>query len=147
MNNEKYNHIIDEAYEKYKSNTPEQHVVGSDTDLMRHSMIYKNKLCHLSGYPIFERLSKEEFINKCKIDSEFSEKWGLKIEERKLSFKERRDLAHEYAVFHNKLPLCIDAHGHEGIPKYHEVINKTGWNIPIKLITITYQENKIEVYE
>ena len=27
-------------------------------------------------------LSKEEFINKCKTDSEFSQKWGLKIEER-----------------------------------------------------------------
>ena len=25
--------------------------------------------------------TKEEFINKCKTDSEFSEKWGLKIEE------------------------------------------------------------------
>ena len=28
--------------------------------------------------------TKEEFINKCKTDSEFSEKWGLKIEEREV---------------------------------------------------------------
>jgi hypothetical protein len=26
-------------------------------------------------------LSKEEFINKCKTDTEFSERWGLKIDE------------------------------------------------------------------
>jgi hypothetical protein len=25
--------------------------------------------------------TQEEFINKCKTDSEFSQKWGLKIEE------------------------------------------------------------------
>jgi hypothetical protein len=29
-----------------------------------------------------ESLKKEEFINKCKTDTEFSERWGLKIEER-----------------------------------------------------------------
>ena len=31
---------------------------------------------------------KKEFINKCKTDSEFSEKWGLKIEERELNVDE-----------------------------------------------------------
>jgi hypothetical protein len=36
--------------------------------------------------------SKEEFINKCKTDEEFSEKWGLKIEERELSLDERVNL-------------------------------------------------------
>ena len=35
---------------------------------------------------------KEEFINKIKTDPEFSEKWGLKIEERELSLEERYDL-------------------------------------------------------
>jgi hypothetical protein len=51
-NNERYREIIDEVYENYKKNTPEQHVAGSDSDIMRHSMIYRNKLCPLSGYPI-----------------------------------------------------------------------------------------------
>ena len=40
-----------------------------------------------------ELLSQEEFINKCKTDTEFSERWGLKIEERELSLKERIILA------------------------------------------------------
>jgi hypothetical protein len=34
------------------------------------------------------RLSQEEFINKCKTDTEFSERWGLKIEERELNVDE-----------------------------------------------------------
>ena len=91
--------------------------------------------------------SQEEFINKCKTDTEFSEKWGLKIEERELSFKERRDLSYEYAIKNNAIPLCIDAYGEKGIPKYMETINNTGWNIPNKLITITYNDKTIESYE
>jgi hypothetical protein len=87
---------------------------------------------------------KEEFINKCKTDSEFSEKWGLKIEERELSLEERCD---EYIKRHPK-------ETNDGVLNYkwigdnlctHEDYDK--WNIPTKLITITYKENKIESYE
>jgi len=89
----------------------------------------------------------QEFIDKCKTDTEFSEKWGLKIEERELSFKERRDLSYEYAIKNNAIPLCIDAYGEKGIPEYMETINNTGWNIPTKLITITYNDTNLESYE
>lgn len=92
MNSERYNQVIDEAHENYEKDTPEQHVVGSDYDPMKHTMIWKKKICPLSGYPILERFSKEEFVNKCKTDSVFSEKWGLKIEERELSLEERNDI-------------------------------------------------------
>ena len=34
----------------------------------------------------------EEFIDKCKTDTEFSERWGIKIEEREFSLEERMDL-------------------------------------------------------
>jgi hypothetical protein len=59
MNNEQYNQIIDEAYENYKTKTE---------IMMGHG--FHGTL-----------LSKEEFINKCKTDTEFSERWGLKIDE------------------------------------------------------------------
>lgn len=49
---------------------------------------------------------------------------------RPLSFKERRDLAVEYAEKNKKFPLLIDAHGQKGIPEYMDVIDNTGWNIP-----------------
>ncbi len=58
----------------------------------------------------------------------------LKI--KKLTFWERRNLAYQYAVNNNKSPLCIDAYGQKGIPRYMEVIDNTGWGIPKYLIQI-----------
>jgi len=83
MNKEIYNQIIDEAYENYKK------------EIIRQREIQKEEVNRLRSQGkrvrviLIELLSKEEFINKCKTDSEFSEKWGLKIEERELSEKER----------------------------------------------------------
>ena len=56
---------------------------------------YDNAVPSVSGKPILNGegvLTRGEFINKCKTDSEFSERWGLKIEERELSLEERRAL-------------------------------------------------------
>jgi hypothetical protein len=75
-------------------------------------------------------LSQEEFINKCKTDPEFSEKWGLKIEERELSLEERRKLANYDSVFVS--PMTVESWDR----------NK----IPTKLITTT-KITKIESYE
>ena len=82
-----------------------------------------------------ELLSQEEFINKCKTDSEFSERWGLKIEERELSLKER-------------LNLVSTIIGEEKIRTYEDNLERVDkLNIPTKLITITYNGTKIESYE
>jgi len=75
--------------------------------------------------------SQEEFINKCKTDTEFSEKWGLKIEERELSEDERYELC---AAQKSKMTAISE----EDYIKY---------NIPTKLITITYNDKTIESYE
>jgi hypothetical protein len=75
-------------------------------------------------------LSQEEFINKCKTDPEFSEKWGLKIEERELSLEERRKLANYDSVFVS--PMTVESWDRN--------------NIPTKLITTT-KITKIESYE
>lgn len=70
-------HIWDgDAYKNYEKNTPEQYVVGSDSDPMRQCMVWKRKTDSSSGYPILERLTQEEFINKIKTDDEFAKKWG-----------------------------------------------------------------------
>ena len=61
MNKEKYNQIIDEVYKNY---------------FLIKSM--EKGPFGISGLI----LPKEEFINNCKTNTEFSEKWGLKIEER-----------------------------------------------------------------
>ena len=79
-------------------------------------------------------LPKEEFIDKCKTDSEFSERWGLKIEERELSLEERQNL---YFKLNPEFRLV------------HENMNKQmdNFNTPTKQITITYKDTIIESYE
>ena len=84
-------------------------------------------------------LPKEEFIDKCKTDSEFSEKWGLKIEERELSRQERSKLLsteqfYEFGFLSPFTDVIINLY-----------LNQK--NIPTKLITITYNNETIESYE
>jgi thymidylate synthase len=65
-----------DAYKNYCSGIPLEQVIGSDLHPLKNSMIWKRKSDYSSGYPIYERLSQEEFINKIKTDDEFAKKWG-----------------------------------------------------------------------
>ena len=122
MNNEKINQIIDEAHRNYCANA------------------YKEEYNRLSQNGLFEidlewvGFTQEEFINKCKTDPEFSERWGLKIEERELSLEERHDIKEQYGFDCRKLAK-------PSIKKLDDA------NIPTKQITITYNNEKIESYE
>lgn len=70
-------HIWDgDAYKFYEKNTPNRHVSGSGSDPMNQFMSWKGENDPLSGYPILERLTKEEFINRIKTDDNFAKKWG-----------------------------------------------------------------------
>jgi hypothetical protein len=97
-----YNQIMDEAYKNYYT-------------FMRDDRQWE--------------LDKEEFINKCKTDTEFSEKWGLKIEERELSDEE--------SIFHYEKELYSPL----------RIIDPKIPVMPTKLITITYNDKTIESYE
>jgi hypothetical protein len=117
--------IIDEVFKRYL------------TEMMFHPE--DNWLEELDGMDlgtgeikkVYRQYSPKEFINKCKTDSEFSEKWGLKIEERELSLEERRKLANYDSVFVS--PMTVESWDRN--------------NIPTKLITITYNNETIEDYE
>ena len=130
MNKERYNQIIDEVYETYNK------------EIIRQREIQKEEVNRLRSQgkrvkvSLIELLSQEEFINKCKTDSEFSEKWGLKIEERELSLLERYELM-------KKLDNWVSVHYKE--PKTMEYMDSQ--NIPTKLITLTYNNKTIESYE
>ena len=82
-------------------------------------------------------LTQEEFINKCKTDTEFSEKWGLKIEERELSLEERAKWLQDNKGY----DLLVGNLDHDHI---REVVEEEA---PTKLITITYNDKTIESYE
>jgi hypothetical protein len=117
MNNERYNQIIDDAYKNYEKICMEEvnsHDVSPPMFL----------------YPMWEK----DFINKIKTDKDFSERWGLKIEERELSYDERFRL---YVKRDNPLyPLNV-----ENTDEYLTLIG-----IPKRAITLTYNNETIEVY-
>jgi hypothetical protein len=104
MNKERYNQIIDDAYKNFKNNFP-----------MKKSNPPKDYI-NSKG----QLLTKEEFINKIKTDDEFSEKWGLKIEER--------------TVF-------------EQVDQNNPVLKGSTALYSQKLITVTYNNETIEIYD
>jgi hypothetical protein len=78
----------------------------------------------------------QEFIKKIKTDDKFSEKWGLKIDERELSLEERKKL------YEGEFTPGIE------VTNDHWLNSKlTTRNIPTKLITLEYNGIKIESYE
>ena len=108
MNNEKMNQIIDEAYENY--------LKGGDIKWLKQEEV--DTPIGKMNIPI--PYTKEEFINKCKTDTEFSERWGLKIEEREVLAQ---------------------------IDQTNPILKGSTALYPHKLITITYNGTKIESYE
>ena len=106
MNNEQQQ-IIDEAYENYY-------------EYMRDDRQWE--------------LDKEEFINKCKTDSDFSQKWGLKIEERELTTVRERKKYDKY------FDVLIGEY-----LEHHEKLDKRG--VPRKITTITYNNETVITYE
>lgn len=137
MSKERYNQIIDEVYENYQK------------EMLYHSE--ENWLDNGVGEKSYRQLTQEEFINKCKTDNEFSERWGLEIEERELSWENRRDLLtpNQYDG------TSLNKYGKEDCgfgyisPFTDKMIHY--WldlhNIPTKLITLIYNKETIESYE
>jgi hypothetical protein len=89
--------------------------------------------------------SKELFLFEIKNNPEFSEKWGLKIEERDLSLEERMMEFLKLGIS----PSEFRKGGNYGtvIPKERTLVVFDTNNIPTKLITLTYNDKTIESYE
>jgi hypothetical protein len=115
MNKQRYKQIIDEVYNKY--------------------------LTKYVGYD--DVPSKELFLFEIKNNTEFSERWGLKIEEKELSLEERNDLLNKETNRNHKRENCFSDEEFE-----RETLQDCkAFNIPTKLITLTYNNETIEVYE
>jgi hypothetical protein len=139
MSKERYNQIIDEVYDNYKKEIIRQREAQKNHVEKLRSQGKRLKVTRI------ELLTKEEFINKCKTDSEFSEKWVLKIEERELSLFEKTTL---YSTktgqkdWKERVECTIGNLGEEKLNKEFEK-----HKIPTKLITLTYNNETIESYE
>jgi hypothetical protein len=137
--NKEQQELLDEVYETY-TNYPLATIQDHHTNIL-YQNLYKGWCIRIgrsivSPHPT-RHLTQEEFINKCKTDTEFSERWGLKIEERELSLEERHFLLTKTQLL---IPIADDIRNN-----WVEVLNDK--NIPTKLITITYNNKTIESYE
>jgi len=117
--------IIDEAYENYSKEYEKDNSIGLTLLVQR-----------LDGKSVYRKPDKQMFVAMCTYDKTFSEKCGLKIEERELSYEERFEYSHSVRGLYylNKTQKQIE-----------EDLNYE--NIPTKLITITYNKKTIENYE
>ena len=118
--------IIDEVYERYSKEYEKDSSIGFR---LRH----KDK----NGNPTYGKGNKESFINKCKIDSKFSKKWGLHIEERELSLEERAKWLQDNKGY----DLLVGNLEHDHI---REVVEDEA---PTKVITTKYQNETVITYE
>jgi hypothetical protein len=138
--NKEQQELLDEAYMKYQNQTmfhTDDLVSLKESDGMNMSTGEKTK--------VYRQFAPVEFLNKCKTDKEFSEKWGLTIEERELSDKERVDIFNLKMIkegIRTQIPTV-------GVDEsyWKESLEKTKHNIPTKLITITYNNKTATSYE
>jgi hypothetical protein len=121
--------LIDTAYENFSKEFEKDNSIGLCLLIKR-----------LDGKSTYQKPNKEMFVTLCEFDEMFSEKWGLKIEERKLSLLER---VHWTIV--NKPEQLGEYNYLGGDGKGIVITDFTG--VPTKLITITYNDKRIESYE
>lgn len=137
MTDARYTVYIDKAYRNYYNTYPDA-----------------EKTFQYEGSNIeVRRLTHEEFINECQTNDDFANRWGCKIEIKELSLKERCD---EYMKWSSD-PKCVEWKNH--------IENEMGWDyekpewvfkevreqldkaqFPTKLITVIYNNEKIESY-
>ena len=121
MSKEKFNQIIDEAYDRFLN----------ETIKIEPTEVKERAITQLLN----SKESKDEFINKCKTDLDFSQKWGIQIEERELTPKERIELAG--GKIQDKYPALVEMS--------LRVCDER--DIPTKLTTITYKNETVINYE
>jgi hypothetical protein len=127
--NKEQQELLDEVYQNYSKEYEKDNSIGMCLLVAR-----------IDGKSTYRKPNKEMFIDLCTFDTEFSERWGLKIEERELSRDERIDLyCKEYTG------------GTKGKyePPFDDFIDAklTTRDIPTRLITITYNDKTIESYD
>ena len=107
MNNEQQE-LLDDAYNRYRATIIKEFY--EDTKELRKWATVEGPGGH----------TKEMFINKCKTNPEFSERWGLKIEEQTIL---------------------------EQVDQNNPMLKGSTALYPRKLIIVTYNEKTIESYE
>ena len=135
--NKEQQQIIDEAYENYSREYEKDNSIGVFLPVAR-----------VDGKHTYRKIDEERFIGLCIYDETFSQKWGLKIEERELSLKEQAHAYNNWLEKQNYNPkhqskiIDIDKLSESDLMTILQSLPG-----PTKLITITYKEQTIESYD
>jgi hypothetical protein len=127
--------LLDEVYKEYRKQMTLS--VNNGYDINRD--YFKSNENGFTPY------TQEEFINKCKTNTEFAKKWGLTIEERELSRNERSEYYYKHGNSEGIVEGSLDRPMFKPIDVAHKWYNER--NVPTKLITIKYNDQTIESYE
>jgi hypothetical protein len=122
--NKEQQELLNDAYENYSKEYEKDNSIGMCLLVKR-----------LDGKSTYRKPNKEMFVDLCTYDKTFSEKWGLKIEERSLSYSEREELFNQ-----NRIVILTKS----------EKIDEQDFDneeIPSKLTTLEYNGIKTESYE
>jgi len=132
--NKEQQELVDAAYENYSKEYEKDNSIGMCLLVAR-----------LDGKKTYRKPDKEMFVGLCTSDKTFSEKWGLKIEERELSLRERVDIFNSKMIKEEIRTQIATVDVNETY--WEKSLNETKHNIPTKLITMTYNNKTIESYE
>jgi len=122
--NKEQEELLDVAYENYSKEYEKDNSIGMCLLVKR-----------LDGKSTYRKPNKEMFVDLCTYDKTFSEKWGLKSEERGLSYSEREELFNQNRIVTLTKGEKIDEQDFDNV------------EIPTKLITLEYNGIKTESYE
>jgi hypothetical protein len=93
----------------------------------------------------FGPLTMAQFVEEIKTNNEFAERWGLKMVERELSLEERVEYFNSKMISEGIRTqiATVDV----GESYWKKSLEETNHNIPIKVIAISYNNEKTEIYE
>ena len=147
----------DDVYKNYEKNSLGRKYVGSKCSLCNnisnHDTDYPNEKdtnCIHCGkedkweHKYLPSLSKEQFIERIKTDSEFAETWEVSVNRRELTFEERCEIQIDKldGMYSSEKNIFI----HHSIDDVKRITMDKN-NIPKKVISLTYNNKTIEIYE
>ena len=134
MSNERYNQIVDDAYENYSKEYEKDNSIGM-------ALLIQT----VDGKSVYRKPDREMFIGLCTHDASFSERWGLKIEERELSLEERVDYFNSKMIKEGIRTQIGTVDVDESY--WRKALEETNHNIPTREITVTHNNETVEIYE
>ena len=138
--------LIDDAYENFGDRVDEmwqKSGVGDLDDFLYDGLLVDGT--DENGKWFARLLSKEEFTSRIKTDEEFTKRWGITIETKELSRKERSEYYYKHGNSEGIVEGSLDRPTFEENDVAHKWYNDR--NTPKRVITITYNGQTQEIYE